>query len=81
MFSKGSLVIIALDAVTERGRGCQWTFGLRFPASMDLPWKCEGEHTVWREIQPPKVLLTWNVSGTVVVGPPASDSHATKDGY
>ena len=63
MLSEGSLVIIALDAVTERGRGCQWTFGLRFSASMDLSWKCEGEHSVWREVQPPKVLLTRDVLG------------------
>lgn len=70
MPSKGSLVTVALDAVAERGRGCQWTFGLCFSASVDLSWKCEGEHTVWREVQSPKVLLTWDVSGTVVVGPP-----------
>lgn len=81
MFSKGSLVIIALDAVTERGRGCQWTFGLRFSASMDLSRKCEGEYTVWREVQPPKVFLTRGGSGLVVVGPSASDSQATKNGY
>lgn len=82
MFSKDSLVIIALDAVTERGRGCQRTLGLRFSASVDLSWECEGEHTVWREVQPPKVSsLTRDVSGTVVVGPPASDSQAPKNGY
>lgn len=63
MFSKDSLVIIAPDAVTERGRGCQWTLGLCFPASVDLSWKCEGEHTVWREVQPSKVSLAWDVSG------------------
>lgn len=61
--SKGSLVIVAPDALTERGRGCQWTFGLCFSASLDLPRKCEGEHPVWREVQPPKVLLTRDVSG------------------
>lgn len=72
MFSKGSLVLVALDAVTEGGRGCQWTFGLCFSASMDLPWECEGEHIVWREVQPPKVSQSRDVSGTD--GSPASDS-------
>lgn len=64
------LITVALGAVTERGRGCQGTFGLCVSASVDLSWECEGEHIVWREVQSPKVLLTWAVSSTVVVGPP-----------
>lgn len=61
---------VSLDAITERGRGCQRTFGLCVSASVDLSREREGEHTVWREVQSPKVLLTWPVSGMVVAGPP-----------